>query len=234
MSAVLERSEAVREELEEQLRAQVDATVAAQEQDARDKVQHLSAKLHHLVSTKTMPGIYNSPMHDGFLPTAFSIPVEQHLRNAIKPQLREEAALRAKGKLKNTRPDMSALKERGRREPEPYRTHDEARRAETRSSKAGFIAGPFHTATSQRESFSGPHVSLHTGTPYIDGGMHTISRETKKTSWVSSKVRTGAPSARDAHDTAVRVGRRFTGLTRCARLRPFPLAAPAAPGVWYP
>ena len=59
-------------------------------------MHYLAAKLHHLRSTETCPSIYNSPYHVGFHPTAYGIPVEQHLREAIRPTLK--ADIRAKQK----------------------------------------------------------------------------------------------------------------------------------------
>jgi hypothetical protein len=164
----------------------VDEAVAEQELKARSEVEALSAKLHHLVSTKTVAGIYNSPMHDGYLPTAFAIPIEQHLRNAIKPQIREEMRRSAKGKLTNTKPKLSLTAASLARE--PYRSDDEWRRKEERINKAGFIAGEFHTSTSKQRTIAGTQQSIHAGTPYIDGGVAPLSRSTNKASWISSKV----------------------------------------------
>jgi hypothetical protein len=67
-------------------------------------VQHLAAKLHHLRSTATIPSIYNSPYHAGFHPTAHGIPVEEHLRTALRTSLKAEVLSRQK-----SRPPMQSL-----------------------------------------------------------------------------------------------------------------------------
>jgi hypothetical protein len=190
IEAVMQKSAALSADNSERLQAQVEEAIASQELKARKEVEQLSVKLHHLVSTKTTAGIYNSPYHDGFLPTAFSIPVEQHLRNAIKPQIREEMRRSAKGKLSNTKPKLALTAA----PPEPYATQDERRRALERESKAGFVAGDFHT--SARATFAGNQSSLQANTPYIDGGKQTIARSSNKASWISSKVRATRRAAR--------------------------------------
>ena len=48
----------------------------------------VTANLHHLLSTKTQPGIYNSPYNQDQPPTAMGIPVEEHLRVGVKDLLR--------------------------------------------------------------------------------------------------------------------------------------------------
>mmetsp|Transcript_36711 Transcript_36711/g.85087 ORF Transcript_36711/g.85087 Transcript_36711/m.85087 type:complete len:318 (+) Transcript_36711:47-1000(+) len=186
IEAVLQKSAALSLNNSERLQAQVEEAIASQELKARNELEQLSVKLHHLVSTKTTAGIYNSPMHDGFLPTAFSIPVEQHLRNAIKPQIREEMCRSAKGKLSNTKPKLllsAALHE-------PYASQDERRRALERESKASYMAlhgETFHTSTKHNATFAATQPSLQANTPYIDGGKQTIVRSSNKASWISSK-----------------------------------------------
>ena len=61
---------------------------------ARERVNTLSKRLHHLRSTAACAGIYNSAYHVGHHPTAFGVPVEQHLRAAIRPMIKAELAHR--------------------------------------------------------------------------------------------------------------------------------------------
>jgi hypothetical protein len=50
----------------------------------------IASNLHHLVSTKTIPGIYNSPMiHEENKPIVFSANVETHLKVNIKNVIKE-------------------------------------------------------------------------------------------------------------------------------------------------
>ena len=50
---------------------------AEQEKTGRETVTRLATRLHHLRSTATRQGIYNSPYHVGYHPTAFGVPVEE-------------------------------------------------------------------------------------------------------------------------------------------------------------
>uniref|UniRef100_A0A7S2ITI5 Uncharacterized protein n=1 Tax=Zooxanthella nutricula TaxID=1333877 RepID=A0A7S2ITI5_9DINO len=54
-----------------------------EEQKLRDDFDSLAGELHHLVSTKAVPGVYNPPYNDS-LPAAFEKPIEQHLRDSCK------------------------------------------------------------------------------------------------------------------------------------------------------
>ena len=50
-----------------------------QETTGRETVLRLATRLHHLRSTASCAGIYNSPYHVGYHPTAFGVAVEEHL-----------------------------------------------------------------------------------------------------------------------------------------------------------
>lgn len=70
-----------------QLHRYLDQYSADQSQKAFDKDEStkketfgkLAGQLHHLVSTHAQPGVYNPPYSEA-VPTAFNIPIEQHLR----------------------------------------------------------------------------------------------------------------------------------------------------------
>ena len=76
--------------------AQVTEKTGEQERSGRDTVNRLATRLHHLRSTASCAGIYNSPYHVGYHPTAFGVPVEEHLRNAVRPAIKRELAERGK------------------------------------------------------------------------------------------------------------------------------------------
>lgn len=61
-------------------------------------MHHLASKLHHLRSTAICPSIYNSPYHVGFHATAHGIPVEEHLRTALRSSLKAEVLSRQKNR----------------------------------------------------------------------------------------------------------------------------------------
>jgi len=54
-----------------------------EERQMRLEFDNLAGDLHHLVSTKTTPGVYNPPYNDS-LPRAFDKPIEQHLRENLR------------------------------------------------------------------------------------------------------------------------------------------------------
>lgn len=58
----------------------------AEEQQMRQEFDDLAGQLHHLVSTKTIAGVYNPPYNDT-LPKAFEKPIEQHLRDSLRVQV---------------------------------------------------------------------------------------------------------------------------------------------------
>lgn len=57
-----------------------------EERQMRYEFDNLAGELHHLVSTKSIAGVYNPPFND-MLPRAFEKPIEQHLRDACRVRL---------------------------------------------------------------------------------------------------------------------------------------------------
>jgi len=94
VASVLRKGDMVREDLRSRMDEQVRDALETQETQARERVNTLSKKLHHLRSTATCAGIYNSAYHVGHHPTAFGVPVEEHLRQAIRPVIKAELAHR--------------------------------------------------------------------------------------------------------------------------------------------
>ena len=54
-----------------------------QEATARSEFAELAANLHHLSSTKAIPGVYNPP-YSNVKPQAFNVDIETHLRSTFK------------------------------------------------------------------------------------------------------------------------------------------------------
>mmetsp|Transcript_66998 Transcript_66998/g.158004 ORF Transcript_66998/g.158004 Transcript_66998/m.158004 type:complete len:388 (+) Transcript_66998:109-1272(+) len=57
-----------------------------EEKKVREEFDNLAGDLHHLMSTKSIPGVYNPPYSD-LLPRAFEQPIEEHLRQACRVQV---------------------------------------------------------------------------------------------------------------------------------------------------
>eukprot|EP00435_Cladocopium_sp_Y103_P006984 s2532_g2.t1 len=69
------------EEHKELIAEKLAAAKIQEEQRVKEEFDHLAGDLHHLMSTKTIPGVYNPPYSD-LLPRAFEKPIEEHLRDA--------------------------------------------------------------------------------------------------------------------------------------------------------
>ena len=134
------------------------------------------------LSTASCPGIYNSPYHIGYHPTAFGVPVEERLRTAIKPQLKREIAARAK----TLRPLPSL-------DPIPpllgIKPHDEIHAKELQEkwlSKTKRIGGADFLPTGAKSRKEPAHQSIHAGTLYHSQGQ-ILERTVEKSKWVTDR-----------------------------------------------
>lgn len=96
VTAVVQKGDEVRSRLAQKLEQQVAEKTSEQERTGRETVNSLATRLHHLRSTASCAGIYNSPYHVGYHPTAFGVPVEEHLRNAVRPVIKQELSERGR------------------------------------------------------------------------------------------------------------------------------------------
>jgi hypothetical protein len=86
LDTVAKRGEWTTEYLTREQQKKLADAKAAEERDMRSEFDNLAGELHHLVSTKTIAGVYNPPYNDA-LPRAFGKPIEQHLRDSCKVQM---------------------------------------------------------------------------------------------------------------------------------------------------
>eukprot|EP00440_Ansanella_granifera_P008126 gb/GFBE01008793.1/.p1 GENE.gb/GFBE01008793.1/~~gb/GFBE01008793.1/.p1 ORF type:complete len:395 (+),score=89.06 gb/GFBE01008793.1/:1-1185(+) len=100
-----------------------------EERQMRQEFDNLAGELHHLVSTKTIAGVYNPPYND-HLPRAFEKPIEQHLRDALRVQV-PKSLRRPRHKI--------ALDQSG---PHGYSAQIGASHAEMQAVGGGMIVGP--------------------------------------------------------------------------------------------
>ena len=104
---VLAKGEALRESCvgarQQQAAEAEEAAAAATEKEFHTVTQNL----HHLVSTASQPGIFNSPyLPAEALPIAFGAPLEVHLRTGVKDLLRERARAAAKSGVRAPPPPL--------------------------------------------------------------------------------------------------------------------------------
>lgn len=165
-----------------------------QEQEAtgRETVRELATRLHHLRSTASSAGIYNSPYHVGYHPTAFGVAVEEHLRNAVRPLIKKELAARGR-----------SLKAVGPLPPiNPHNTHlagydqmeQEDRQERWLSKTARMGQEDFVTAAGKLPlNYPG---SVHTNTGY-NPAPQSLERTVDKQKWVADETfKAAVPSNR--------------------------------------
>eukprot|EP00929_Paragymnodinium_shiwhaense_P113907 TRINITY_DN82211_c0_g1_i1.p1 TRINITY_DN82211_c0_g1~~TRINITY_DN82211_c0_g1_i1.p1 ORF type:complete len:391 (+),score=65.24 TRINITY_DN82211_c0_g1_i1:170-1342(+) len=86
LQKVAKRGDWTRTHLSSDHAKKVQAAKMAEEDQMRHQFHNLAGELHHLVSTKSIPGVYNPPYND-VLPRAFDKPIEQHLRDSLQVRL---------------------------------------------------------------------------------------------------------------------------------------------------
>lgn len=77
--------------LNQEFDEKVQAQKENEERAMRDEFDNLAGELHHLMSTASIPGVYNPPYSD-VLPRAFNKPIEQHLRESCRVKLPKSLA----------------------------------------------------------------------------------------------------------------------------------------------
>lgn len=132
----------------------------------------VSSNLHHLVSTRSMPGIYNSPYVADNPPTAMGIPVEEHLRAGVKDLLRT----RLTGKVKMTK-DLNGTKRIPIRPPPsrlslqatgPYDAVEQAQKMEAKLGKRRWMGGARNILGGGKVQ-DPPYIrGVSEGTPFLD------------------------------------------------------------------
>ena len=80
---VEQKNDEVRQLLEAHHGEKVREENQRQEECARTELGELASNLHHLASTKAIPGVYNPP-YSQFKPQAFNVDIETHLKSTFK------------------------------------------------------------------------------------------------------------------------------------------------------
>ncbi|CAE8620616.1 unnamed protein product, partial [Polarella glacialis] len=86
LATVEKRGEWTSEYLAREHQEKLSIAKQEEERQMRQEFDNLAGELHHLVSTKTIAGVYNPPYNDT-LPRAFEKPIEQHLRDSCRVQM---------------------------------------------------------------------------------------------------------------------------------------------------
>ena len=100
IQSVMANSQALKGTLEEHSKTQQLEEEKRQAAAARVEFETITKNLHHLVSTKSQPGIYNSPYYQDSIPTAYNQPIETHLEQQSRRHARRRISpgkVRARG-----------------------------------------------------------------------------------------------------------------------------------------
>ena len=77
------KNDEVRRNLDDHHKKSAQEEQKRQEQSARTEFAELAGNLHHLTSTKAVPGVYNPP-YSHLKPQAFNVDIETHLKSTFK------------------------------------------------------------------------------------------------------------------------------------------------------
>ena len=182
VDAVVHKGDAVRAQLQVQLEQQVLERTREQERTGRESVRHLATRLHHLRSTASCAGIYNSPYHLGYHPTAFGVPVEDHLRNAVRPLIKQELRTR---KLKPVG-SLPPIKPRNMHQATYGELQHDERQERWLSKTKRMTQEDFITATGKLP-FAYPG-SVHTGGVGYHPPPQSLERDVDKSRWLSEQT----------------------------------------------
>ena len=80
---IMNKTKLVQDQMEEQAKASNIDYQKSKEEMARAEFTMITGNLHHLMSTKTQAGIYNSP-YTASKPQAFNVDIETHLQTSFK------------------------------------------------------------------------------------------------------------------------------------------------------
>lgn len=105
IQAIALKGEQLRQELDIALAVQLNNQLAEQEAKAREEFDKTTQRLHHLVSTKVQPGVYNPPYAQNLnqVPSAFGIPLETHIQVGNVRYLRTNGLYPTGGTINKTK-----------------------------------------------------------------------------------------------------------------------------------
>jgi hypothetical protein len=88
LETIAGKGEGVRRELSHHFIAMQTEAQNRQAEARIDEFEKVVGNLHHMLSTASCRGVYNSPYHQPTQATMFGLPVEEHLRNVARGTLR--------------------------------------------------------------------------------------------------------------------------------------------------
>eukprot|EP00930_Biecheleria_cincta_P055317 TRINITY_DN41646_c0_g1_i1.p1 TRINITY_DN41646_c0_g1~~TRINITY_DN41646_c0_g1_i1.p1 ORF type:complete len:403 (-),score=61.43 TRINITY_DN41646_c0_g1_i1:65-1195(-) len=185
-----------------------------EERNMRQEFDALAGELHHLVSTKCTPGVYNPPYND-VLPKAFEKPIEQHLRDACRVIL-PKSLRRPRHKIAL---DYSNQKGLG------YSAQIGVSQAHVHAATDGLVAGPPQELPSRP-----PHKSRSASV----GRMQKVqgpfrSREQIEVANAKAATLYRTVQSSSPYDALEKDARMMTRLSKLGRISPIDFVAPGYP-----
>ena len=159
IESIKQKSEELRDQLSGHMEQQIEAEQDRAEAAARDEFKKVTQNLHHLLSTASTPGVYNPPYAQGMVPTAFNVPIEDHLRDGVKDLLRTQGLKRVRATTYTAQSRLSVQAS------SKYGVVEEHAKTEKRYSRLRHLsARPFVAGAKTKHKPIKPGVTL--GTPY--------------------------------------------------------------------
>lgn len=164
--AIAEKGERLREELQLRLEEQCVENQRAEDEKRRAEFHKVSQNLHHLLSTKQTPGIYNSPYLAEPI-TAFGVPVEEHLCTGAKELLRSKQWRKSRQqhrtRMSATPPDRRSIQQASR-----YGIEEEKSKTDRKYSKMQHLGSSDFKAGGTSRQLHRYIVGINNGDKYYD------------------------------------------------------------------
>ncbi|RLN54108.1 hypothetical protein BBJ29_009384 [Phytophthora kernoviae] len=169
------KGDQMRRMLEEKLRDQQEHEQITSQKAARDELVKVTQDLHHLVSTRTIAGIYNSPMQPASA-TSFGVPVETHiLENSRRVVTTRLASAKLPSKLAPYPPSNKATLQAAA----PYDAMQNAARKQTKYHKLRRIgttdfAAVYNSQKNAERKRNAPGINA--GAEYLDDSKNPYKK----------------------------------------------------------
>lgn len=171
IESIKQKSQQLREQLSGHMEKQIEEEEDRAEAAAREEFKKVTQGLHHLLSTKSTPGVYNPPYAAGMVPTAFDVPIEDHLREGARELLRTTGLRRVKPASYTEQSRLSVQAS------SKYGVVQEQARTQRRYNRLRHLsARPFLAGSKPKPKPVKPSMSL--GTPYEEPWR--IARSTRE------------------------------------------------------
>jgi len=174
IQSVVVKSNALRKKLAAQLEQQRREEEDKKAAENHEEFKKVTQNLHHLVSTAATPGIYKSPYMQNQIPTAFGIPIEEHLCRGVKDILRTKQLKQSA--IKTAVYSKPVEDRRSVQATSQYDVVQDASRMDTKYSKMQQLDAKSFLAGGVARELAEYTVSVDQGTAYLDKWKNPYSQ----------------------------------------------------------